>query len=57
MNEEKTQAKKAKVRPNLRFDRGDDQEDKTMEEEKDLPLGTIHMIGSPNDPYLENRIW
>ena len=56
VNNEKTQAKKAKARPNLRFDRGDDQENKTTEEEKDLPLGTIHMIGSPNYLYLDNRI-
>ena len=25
-------------------------------EEEDLPLGTIHMIGDPNHPDLENRI-
>ena len=29
----KTQAKKTEVKPNPRFDRGDDETDKTMEEE------------------------
>ena len=27
-----------------------------MDEEEDLPLGTIHMIGGPNYPNHENRI-
>ena len=56
MDKEKTQVKKAKIRPNPRFDRGDDEIDKTTEEEEDLPLGTIHMIGGPNYPNLDNRI-
>ena len=46
VDEEKTWAKKAKVKPNPRFDRGKNETDKTVKEEEDLPLGTIHMIGA-----------
>ena len=53
---EKTRAKKAEVRPNPRFDRGDDKTDKIVDEEEDLPLGTIHMIKGPNYSDLENKI-
>ncbi|GFY82889.1 hypothetical protein Acr_02g0011290 [Actinidia rufa] len=56
IDEEKTQAKKVKVRLNPRFDRGDNETDKAMDEEEKLPLGTIHMIGGPNHPDFENRI-
>ena len=56
MDEEKTRAKKAKVRPNPTFDRGDDEANKITEEEKDFPLGTINMIWGLNYPVLENRI-
>ncbi|GFY80801.1 hypothetical protein Acr_01g0006100 [Actinidia rufa] len=48
---EKTEAKETEVRPNPRFDRGDDETDDTLEE--DL-VRTIHMIGGPNHPNLEN---
>ncbi|GFZ03447.1 hypothetical protein Acr_16g0000710 [Actinidia rufa] len=54
--EDDTRAEKTEVIPNPRFDRGDDEIDKAMDEEEDLPLGTIHMIEGPNHPYLENRI-
>ena len=56
VDEDKPQAKKAKARPNLRFDRGDDDTERTMDEEEDLPLGAIHMIGAPHHQYLENKI-
>ena len=56
MDEEKTRAENAEVRPNQRFDRGDDEIDKAINEEEDLPLGTIHMVGGLNHPDLENRI-
>ena len=57
MDEKNTQAKKAEVRPNLRFNRDEDEAYKIVEEEDDLSLSTIHMIGGPNYPDLENRIW
>ncbi|GFS42906.1 hypothetical protein Acr_00g0082450 [Actinidia rufa] len=57
VDNEITQAEKAKVRLNLRFDRGDDDTNLTANEEEDLPLDTIHMIGGSNHPNLENRIW
>ena len=56
IDEAKTQAEKTKVRPNPRFDRDKSKLDKVMEEDEDLPLGTIHMIGGPNHLDLENRI-
>ena len=57
VDQEKTWAGEAEVKPNSRFDRGDDETNKMAEEEKDLPLGTIHMIGGLNHPDLENKIW
>ncbi|GFZ11260.1 hypothetical protein Acr_22g0006580 [Actinidia rufa] len=48
IDQEKTEAKKAKVRPKPRFDRGNDEADDALTE--DLPLGTIHMIRGPNHP-------
>ena len=56
MDEEKTQVEKVEARPNPRFYCGNDETEKTMEKEEDLPLGTIHMRGAPNNPDLENRI-
>ncbi|GFY87547.1 hypothetical protein Acr_05g0011860 [Actinidia rufa] len=55
VDQEKTKAEKTKVRPNLRFDQEREDADNALEEV--LPIGTIHMIGSPHDPELENRIW
>ena len=40
----KTQAEEAKVRPNPRFDRSNEEIDNTLEE--DISLGIIHMIGT-----------
>ncbi|XP_057493212.1 uncharacterized protein LOC130778721 [Actinidia eriantha] len=56
IDEEKTRAEKTKSKPNPRFDRGEDGANKAMDEDKDIPLGTIHIIGGPNRPNLENRI-
>ena len=57
VDEEKSRVEKAKVRPNLRFNRGDDDEQtKAIDEDEDLSLGTIHMIRGPNHPDLENKI-
>ena len=44
VDKEKTQAREIEVR--LRFDRGNDETNKTIEDEEDLPLSTIHMIGA-----------
>ena len=52
VDEEKTQSKKVEVRPNPRFDRGDDETDKTTEEKENLSLGTIHMIGAQTTQIL-----
>ena len=47
-----------KTSSNPRFDRGGDVVEKAMDvDDEDLPLSTIHMIGGPNDPSLENRVW
>ncbi|GFZ19922.1 O-Glycosyl hydrolases family 17 protein [Actinidia rufa] len=57
IDEGKTQAEKDEAKPYPRFDRGRDDEPNPMaNEEEDLPLGAIHMIGGPNHPDLENRI-
>ncbi|GFZ04798.1 hypothetical protein Acr_17g0003700 [Actinidia rufa] len=50
--------KKAEAKPNPRFDRRDDDDERecTANEEEDRPLRTIHMIRGPRDPDLENRI-
>ena len=56
MDEEKTRAEKAEVNPNPRLDQGEDEACKTANEKKDISLGTIHMIGGPKCPDLENII-
>ena len=45
IDETKTQAEKTEIRPNPRFDQDGSELDKIMEEDEDLPLDTIHMIG------------
>ena len=50
----KTRAEETEAKPNSRFDQSSERIDKTQEE--DLPLGTIHVIGGPNHPNLENKI-
>ena len=54
IDQEKTKVKKIEVRPNPRFDRERKDSDNTLEE--DLSIKTMHMIGDPHDPKLENRI-
>ncbi|GFS32686.1 hypothetical protein Acr_00g0024030 [Actinidia rufa] len=56
VDEEKTRAEEAKAKLNPRFDRDDEEIERTAYDEEDLPLGTIHMIGGPHHPELENRI-
>ncbi|GFZ19414.1 hypothetical protein Acr_28g0001190 [Actinidia rufa] len=47
--------KEAEIRLNPRFDRGNEEADEALE--KDLPLGTNHMIGGLPHPNLMNKIW
>ncbi|GFS30010.1 hypothetical protein Acr_00g0009670 [Actinidia rufa] len=57
VDNEKTQAEVAEVEANRRPDRvREETEEATDAEDEDLPLGTIHMIGGPNDPSLESKI-
>ena len=54
VDQEKTKVEKDKVRLNLRFNHDRDETDDALE--KDLSLGTIHMIMGPNHHDIENRI-
>ena len=54
VDQEKTEVEKIEVRPNLRFNQGDDKTDDALEE--DLPIGTVHMVRGLNHPNLENMI-
>ena len=54
VDQEKTKAENIDVKPNPRFDR--ERKDVGNALEEDLPIRTIHMIGSTHDPELENRI-
>ena len=54
VGQKKTREKEFKVKPNPKFDQSNEETDYTLEE--DFPLGTIHMIGGPNHPNLDNRI-
>ncbi|GFZ19724.1 hypothetical protein Acr_28g0004290 [Actinidia rufa] len=55
---EKTRAEAAEAKPNPRLDRGDNEVEKDVNvEDENLSLGTIHMIGGPNNSGLENRVW
>ncbi|GFY88776.1 hypothetical protein Acr_06g0007160 [Actinidia rufa] len=57
VDNEKTRAEVAETEANRRPDRvGMEMEEAVDVEDEDLPLGTIHMIGGPNDPSLENKI-
>ena len=56
INEDKTRIEKTEARTNSQFNRGDNETERIMNEEEDLPLDTIHMIGGPYYPDLENRI-
>ncbi|GFY80782.1 hypothetical protein Acr_01g0005910 [Actinidia rufa] len=49
VDQEKTETKETEVRPNPRFNRGDDETNNTLEE--DL-IRTIHMIGAQITPTL-----
>ncbi|GFZ11580.1 hypothetical protein Acr_22g0009780 [Actinidia rufa] len=52
-DDENTQGEEAEIRPNPRFDQGNEEAGNAFEE--DLPLGTIHMIKEPNHPDLGNK--
>ncbi|GFS38479.1 hypothetical protein Acr_00g0057730 [Actinidia rufa] len=53
VDNEKTRAEAAEIEANQRLDRvGAEMEETADAKDEDLPLGTIHMIGGPNDPSL-----
>ena len=54
IDQERTRADEVEVKPNTRFDRGNEEIEDVMEE--DLPLGTIHIIRGPYHPNLVNKI-
>ncbi|GFS37725.1 hypothetical protein Acr_00g0053660 [Actinidia rufa] len=57
VDDEKTWAKAAEVEANKRPGRvREETEEAADAEDEDLPLGTIYMIGGPNDPNLESKI-
>ena len=58
IDEENTRIEKVEARTNPRFDQGNEEINKALDEEEDedLLLGTIHMIEGANDPDLMNRI-
>ncbi|GFY85297.1 hypothetical protein Acr_04g0000350 [Actinidia rufa] len=57
VDNEKTRAEVAEAEANRRPDRvREETEEAADAEDEDLPLGTIHMIGGPNDPSLESKI-
>ncbi|GFS33863.1 hypothetical protein Acr_00g0030950 [Actinidia rufa] len=54
---EKTRAEAAEIEANRRPDRvREEVEEAADAEDEYLPLGTIHMIGGPNNPSLESKI-
>ncbi|GFZ19655.1 hypothetical protein Acr_28g0003600 [Actinidia rufa] len=57
VDNEKTRAEAAEAEADRRPDRvREETEGAADAEDEDLPLGTIHMIGGPNDPSLESKI-
>ncbi|GFY97516.1 hypothetical protein Acr_12g0000570 [Actinidia rufa] len=58
VDDEKTRAEATETKTNPRPDRGGNEVKEAVDvKDEDLPLGTIHVIGGPNDPSLENRVW
>ncbi|GFZ21762.1 hypothetical protein Acr_29g0009240 [Actinidia rufa] len=58
VDNEKTQAEAAETEANGRPDRVREEVEEVVDaKDEDLSLGTIHMIGGPNDPSLESKIW
>ncbi|GFS32499.1 hypothetical protein Acr_00g0023020 [Actinidia rufa] len=57
VDDEKTRAQAAETEANRRHDRVREEVEEVADvEDEDLPLGTIHMTGGPNDPSLESKI-
>ncbi|XP_057489449.1 uncharacterized protein LOC130775334 [Actinidia eriantha] len=56
IDNEKTRAKVIEAETDARPDRGGNENEAVDTEDEDLPLGTIHMIGGPSHPNLENKI-
>ncbi|GFY85714.1 hypothetical protein Acr_04g0004520 [Actinidia rufa] len=56
VDDEKNRAEAIEAKTNPRPDRGGNKVKEAVDmEDEDLPLGTIHMIGGPNDPSLETE--
>ncbi|GFS42094.1 hypothetical protein Acr_00g0078070 [Actinidia rufa] len=56
VDNEKTRAEVTEAKTTMRPDRGGNEIKAIDTEDEDLPLGTIHMIGGPSHPSLENKI-
>ncbi|GFY97538.1 hypothetical protein Acr_12g0000790 [Actinidia rufa] len=56
VDNEKTRAKATEAKTTMRPNRGGNEIEAVDTEDEDLPLGTIHMIGGPSHPSLENKI-
>ncbi|GFZ09869.1 hypothetical protein Acr_21g0004680 [Actinidia rufa] len=57
VDNEKTRTEAAEAEANGRPDRvKEETKEAANAEDEDIPLGTIHMIGGPNDPNLESKI-
>ncbi|XP_057488466.1 uncharacterized protein LOC130774448 [Actinidia eriantha] len=56
VDDEKTRAKGTETVTATGTDRGGNENESVDTEDEDLPLGTIHMIGGPSYPNLENKI-
>ncbi|XP_057493157.1 uncharacterized protein LOC130778645 [Actinidia eriantha] len=57
VDHEKTRVEAVEAEANRRPDRVREMSEEAADvEDEDLPLGTIHMIGGPNDPGLESKI-
>ena len=54
IDQERTRADEVEVKPNTRFDRGNEEIEDAME--RHLPLETSHMVGGPYHPDLVNKI-
>ncbi|XP_057459277.1 uncharacterized protein LOC130749939 [Actinidia eriantha] len=56
IDNEKTRAEATEAETTTRPGRGRNEIEAVDTEDEDLPLGTIHMIGGPSHPNLENKI-
>ncbi|XP_057478211.1 uncharacterized protein LOC130765726 [Actinidia eriantha] len=56
VDDEKTRTEGTETGTAAGIDRGGNENEAVDTEDEDLPLGTIHMIGGPSHPNLENKI-